>query len=278
MHLKADGTEGEVATAVQYREDGFTVVAELFTRQEVAWIARACVAAGAATSPKAIREPNGDLRSRFFERGDCPIIDAVVRQRRLVGRAQALLGSRVYAYQVKVNSKRALQGEAWPWHQDYIFWREKDGLPKPRVLTAGLFLDDATEFNGPIYFVPGSHRQGVLPPMSRDIPADDYANDLSKDLNYQLTHEVVASLVTRSGMSSVTGKSGSVVFFDGNVAHCSPNNLSPFDRRILFVTYCSVENVPRPESRQRPNFLCNRDTSPLDMLDAADLAAAEPSA
>lgn len=271
MQQPFDCPPDEAETTLAFHKDGFLVVSGLFTEQETDLVGGIFAAGSVVPSPKTIREADGGVRSQFFEAGDSPLIDAFVRQRRMLRWAEALLGSKVYAYQVKINSKLALSGEAWPWHQDYIFWREKDGLPTPRVLTAGVFLDEATQFSGPMYFVPGSHCFGVLPTIPHEAPADDYTNDLTRDLSFQLAADVIEPLVTRFGMASATGKAGSVVFFDGNVAHCSPNNLSPFDRKILFITYCSVENVPRVERRRRPNFLSNRDASSLEPLDAAQL-------
>lgn len=255
------------ANLLSFSRDGVVVVPEMFNAQEVALVARDFQAASAVPSPKLVLEDSGEIRSLFLEKGDAPSIDVFVRQKRLLELAEAMLGSRVYAYQVKVNSKKALSGDLWPWHQDYVFWREKDGLPTPQILTAGVLLDDATEFCGPMYFVPGSHRDGVLQSLHREAPAGDYTKDLAKDLSYQLTSDVLVPLAKRLGMVSATGKAGSVVFFDCNIAHCSPNNLSPFDRRILFITYCSVDNVPAFVPRRRPNFLSNRDPSPLAPLD-----------
>jgi ectoine hydroxylase len=35
----------------------------------------------------------------------------------------------VYIYQFKINVKAAFGGDVWQWHQDYIFWRNEDGMP-----------------------------------------------------------------------------------------------------------------------------------------------------
>lgn len=266
MHRERIDPQDHTANLLSFSRDGFVVVPGMFDAHEIALVEHDFQSASAVPSPKLVLETNGEIRSLFLERGDAPNIDVLVRQRRLLDLAEAMLDSHVYAYQVKVNSKKALSGDQWPWHQDYVFWREKDGLPTPRVLTAGVLLHDATEFSGPMYFVPGSHRGGVLQSVHSEAPAGDYAKDLAKDLSYQLTGDLLEPMVRRLGMASATGTAGSVVFFDCNVAHCSPNNLSPFDRRILFITYCSVDNVPVFAPRRRPNFLSNRDPSPLHPL------------
>ena len=261
------------AALAAFRDDGFLVVADLFEPHEVAALSRILPVAAEMATPKVVREVDGQVRSVFCEAGDFPVVDAAVRQRRLLEVAEALLGGRVYAYQVKLNSKKALSGDLWPWHQDYVFWREKDGLPRPDILTVGVLLDDATEFNGPLYFIPGSHRQGVIAPRVRAAAdAADYSGDLAADLSFTVPGDAVASLVARHGMVSAKGRAGTAIVFDGNVVHASANNLSPFDRNILFVTYCRVDNVTNQHPPRRPGFLVNRDSSPIDAVSADDLA------
>ena len=77
--------------------------------------------------------------------------------------AQRILQDEVYVHQFKVNAKLAFRGEVWEWHQDYIFWRNEDGMPTDNVVTLALFLDEVNEFNGPLLFVPGSHKLDILP-------------------------------------------------------------------------------------------------------------------
>jgi len=256
-----------------YRDDGFLVVADLFGAREVAAVSRIVPVAARTASAKVIRETGGQVRSVFCEPGDFPVVDVAVRQRRLLQVAEALLGGRVYVYQVKLNTKTGLSGELWPWHQDYVFWREKDALPRPDILTVGVLLDEATEFNGPMYFIPGSHRQGVIDPRVRAAAADgDYAGDLAADLSFTVPGDAVSALVGRHGMVSAKGAAGTAIFFDGNVVHASANNLSPFDRTILFVTYCRVDNVSTQQPPRRPSFLVNRDSSPVDALGEAAFA------
>jgi len=249
-----------------YSDAGFLIVPDLFSEREVACVARGFPSVTLNPSPKVIRETNGDIRSVFLEAGDCRAVDVFVRQWRLISMAEAVVGSQVYAYQVKINIKKGLSGDVWPWHQDYVFWREKDGLQSPRVLTVGVLLDEATEFNGPMLFVPGSHRQGMLRAHRSAESTSDYANDLAADLSFVLKGDVMGPLVEKSGIVSAKGKVGTTILFDANVVHSSANNLSPSDRKILFVTYCSVDNGLDLSPPRRPNFLANRDRAPLEPL------------
>src|SRR5262249_62330406 len=87
---------------------------------------------------------------------------------RILKPAMQILNSDVYVYQFKINVKAAFSGDLWQWHQDYVFWHKEDGMQKPDVINVSIFLDDVTEFNGPIFFIPHSHAEGMI-----DVPAKD---------------------------------------------------------------------------------------------------------
>jgi len=65
----------------------------------------------------------------------------------------------------------------------------------------------------------------------------------------------VAWLIERYGVVSCKGRSGSVLFFHPNVVHGSGNNMSPFNRTLILVTYNSTTNVPHFPEKRRPEFL-----------------------
>ena len=73
-------------------------------------------------------------------------------------------------HQYKVNAKAAFDGEVWQWHQDYGTWARDDGMPEPRAMNIAVFLDEVSAINGPLMFIPGSHREGVL--RGRPRPGD----------------------------------------------------------------------------------------------------------
>ena len=65
-------------------------------------------------------------------------------------------------HQFKINGKMAFDGDVWQWHQDYGTWQNDDQMPEPRAMNVAIFLDEVNEFNGPLMFIPGSHKLGVL--------------------------------------------------------------------------------------------------------------------
>ncbi|WP_114653074.1 phytanoyl-CoA dioxygenase family protein [Polynucleobacter necessarius] len=57
------------------------------------------------------------LYNKFFNK--------LIKSPMLLRPAKALLNDDVYVHQLKINLKKPFNGELWPWHQDYIYWREK---------------------------------------------------------------------------------------------------------------------------------------------------------
>src|SRR5258706_4749678 len=150
----------------QYQRDGFLIFPELFGADEVAILRRevdrltriehdAVVREGAARAPKSMfrmHEADGATASPAFR--------ALARSPRALAVAQQVLGDDdLYLHHSKVNVKTAIEGSVWPWHQDYGSWM-RDGIQAPDLATFMVGLDDATEMNGCLYFLPGSHRDG----------------------------------------------------------------------------------------------------------------------
>ena len=274
-----------------YEREGVLFVPEYFSREEVNVLRSELPASFAEDSPRRVMEQDGRaVRSVYGGHTTNEVFRRLARLPRLVGPARRILGSEVYVYQFKVNAKAALSGDLWQWHQDYIFWQREDGLPAPRAVNVAIFLDEVTEFNGPLLFAPGSH-SGVIDVTAIEERAGGYERpqsyaaspawitSLTAGLKYALEREVAAGLVRRHGIVAPKGPAGSAVFFHPNILHASANNISPYDRVLVIVTYNSVENLPVREGAARPDFLASRDARPVvpiaddALLDAGAAAA-----
>ncbi len=74
--------------------------------------------------------------------------------------ASQLLGGRsVRFWHDQLFLKPAKHGGVVAWHQDYSYWTRTHPM---QHLTAWVGLDDATIENGCLYYVPGSHKWGLL--------------------------------------------------------------------------------------------------------------------
>ena len=169
--------------------------------------------------------------------------------------------------------KRCRSGARWPWHQDFVYWNREDGIVAPHLLNVAVLLDEATEDNGPLCMIPGSHLLSTLTNVeTRTAPG--WQGNVSEDLTYQISEERVALLIQEHGVAFFTGQPGDVLFFDPLLAHCSAANASGKNRSLLIVTYNACSNPPRiPHHAARPEFLCARSTVSLEVVPHKDLHA-----
>ena len=92
--------------------------------------------------------------------------------------AYQLLGAGVRLFHDQVFAKPARHGGVVAWHQDYSYWT----WTRPMAhLTAWIALDDADEENGCLYYVPGSHRWGLVEKAGLAGDMDSVLNQLSPD-------------------------------------------------------------------------------------------------
>ena len=203
------------------------------------------------------------------------VFEQLARHRLILGPAKQILRGDAYIYQFKINIKAALVGDIWQWHQDFIFWREEDGLPGTEIVNIVVFIDSVNEFNAPLYLIPGSHKEGVIEIQPRQSNTGDgmaanpsaeadWLPDVAADLKYALNKGRVQALAEKYGLAAPKGPAGSVLIFDSRLVHASPGNISPFDRALAFVTFCRTDNIPSGERIKRPDFLVGRDYSPVE--------------
>jgi ectoine hydroxylase len=61
-----------------------------------------------------------------------------------------------------------------------------------------------------------------------------------------------------------TGKPGSVLMFHGNLVHASPPNITPYPRKIVYLTLCAVSN--HITKFTRPDWMILRRSSRSRMM------------
>lgn len=261
----------------RYQEDGFLLVESALEGREVERLREAFLRDCDVPGPqRVVEEDRDEVRAIYASHQRQPEYAALLRDPRILEPVKQLLMDDVYVYQFKINAKPAFGGERWSWHQDYVAWRVADALPAPRLVNVGLFLDGVDEFNGPVVFVPGSHRTGLLREDRREGAAKSEQHLDPDDI--ALTPPQLAALVSEHGMTSPKGPAGSLVFFSPEIVHGSALNMSPFARRLLFVTYNDAANLPSWPGEPRPEYVVCQDTTPLRTLDAPFLDTLEGAA
>jgi ectoine hydroxylase-related dioxygenase (phytanoyl-CoA dioxygenase family) len=115
-------------------------------------------------------------------------------------------------------------GQAW--HQDERFIPTRDRS----LIGAWIALDDATDANGCLRVVPGSHRRGLIYPFRAHGKPDEF--DPTEESYGFDGDEVIVEV-----------EAGSVVFFNGYMLHRSMRNRSDGYRRALVNHYCSASTL-----------------------------------
>ncbi|WP_193200714.1 phytanoyl-CoA dioxygenase family protein [Nostoc sp. MG11] len=255
----------------KYEDEGMLFLPNYFSEAEVNVLREELSLLPENPSGRMMENDNQTIRAFHGVHIHSKIFQSLIQHPLLLEPAQQILGDSVYLYQFKINMKAAFTGDIWPWHQDYAFWYEEDGMREPRIINVGIFLDEVNQFNGPLYLISGSHKEGLIKfeMHSSAVEGEDvsWEANVSANLKYCLDNATITRLVERGGIIAPVGCAGSVLFFHGSIAHSSVPNISPYPRRLLLITYNSVENIPRPSGKPRPEFLVCRDYTPLQPVE-----------
>ncbi|MBU1427123.1 MAG: phytanoyl-CoA dioxygenase family protein [Gammaproteobacteria bacterium] len=270
VHGTAAGAHALKEDEARYFEaNGFIVFPGFFSDEEVAGFNRALEALQADNAlmgrEEYITEPGSDaLRSIFSQHLFHPVFETLSRDRRILDKVEHILGSKAYIHHSRINIKPAYKGKSFPWHSDFETWHAEDGLPKCRNVTAWAMLTDNTQFNGPLYLIPGSHKKYVG--CAGETPDKNYKESLKQQRYGVPSLQAIQALCEESELVAALGKAGTLVLHDGNVMHGSPDNISPNPRTNAFFVYNSVANRPEEpfaaKTRRAP-FLCLNDYAPL---------------
>lgn len=246
-----------------YRRDGIIHFTDLFSPAEVA--ALKDEAARILTLPLAshLRAQSGEFLGTTAMERVSALYARLLCDERLLGLAEQLLGPGLYCHQYKIILKEPFGRLGLPWHQDYGPWLHHDGMPAPTALSIGIFLDEITEFNGPIVYIPGSHAQGLIEYEVMPVPGTTPIPSLPND--------TVARLAAVHGLVSPKGPPGSVTLFDACTAHASGQNLSPYPRNLIYLSYNPVANHITKQTR--PTHFANQDFTPLTRAPRSALLA-----
>ena len=241
----------------RFERDGYLFYPAHFSPEEVGVLTAEVPALYAQRRPENVREKDGDaVRTNFAAHMYSYPFARLARHPRMVLPIMQLFAESVYMHQFKINGKMAFDGDVWQWHQDYGTWKNDDDMPAPRAMNVAIFLDEVNEFNGPLMFIPGSHKLGVI----------DAAHDTSTTSYplWTINHDTIRELVKRGGIVAPKGPSGSMILFHSCLVHASTANLSPWNRVSVYLSLCAVSNHIR--RFKRPEYIAHRDFTPIQCL------------
>ena len=239
-----------------FRKEGLLFLPGQFTPREAALLRAEADVVYALEREEVWYESNGAPRTAFAAHTYNEGFARLAAHPRVVEPVMQLLAGRVYMHQFKVNAKAAFDGEVWPWHQDYGTWYRDDQMPEPRAMNIAVFLDEVSAVNGPLMYIPRSHRHGVLE-AGHDLETTSYPL-------WTLDRETVTRLAEEGGIVAPTGPAGSVVMFHCNLVHASAPNISPWHRSIVYLSLCEVGNHIRRFKRRE--WIAHRDFTPIEPL------------
>jgi len=253
MQQSASISDADVA---RYFRDGYLVVEDLIDRATIERI----LAEGTAVC-RGDRGPIDGLRPATPSDSDdavlaryvtcthvhkvSPMLTEFIADDRLADIVARLVGENVKGFASQFFIKHAgMPGNAW--HQDENFVPTRDRS----LCTAWIALDAATEENGCLRMIPGSHAPGVLYPMRPHHSAElDRAEEC-----YDFPGLETARAITL--------RPGSCVFFSGYILHSSTTNKrSSGFRRALLYQYARAETPLAYSARNIPvsNYYDMRD-------------------
>ncbi|MAH52336.1 MAG: proline hydroxylase [Candidatus Pelagibacter sp.] len=246
----------------RFEKEGYLFFPSLFSQEEVQYLAATVPELYKRREEYNYREKESDVvRTNFAAHLYSKPFAKLARHPRMIKPVESLLQENLYMHQFKINGKMAFEGDVWQWHQDYGTWFNDDLMPSARAMNVAVFLDEVTEFNGPLLFIPGSHKKGVIK-AKHDLTTTSYPlwtidNDLIKQL-------IDRAGGIKSGIVSPKGPAGSMIIFHSCLVHASSNNLSPFNRISVYLSLCAVTNHIRRFKRKE--YIAHRDFTPIKCL------------
>jgi ectoine hydroxylase len=246
----------------QFEREGYLFFPGHFSAEEIGVLTDAVPALYSRREAFNVREKGSDaVRTNFAAHMISEPFAKLARHPRMVRPVRDLFEEEVYMHQFKINGKMAFEGDVWQWHQDYGTWLNDDLMPTERAMNVAIFLDEVTEHNGPLMFIPGSHKKGVVD-AKHDLTTTSYPLwTVDNDLIRQLVERAGG---TQGGIVSPKGPAGSMILFHSCLVHASGSNLSPFNRVAVYLSLCAVSNHIR--RHKRPEFIAHRDFAPIEML------------
>ena len=156
--------------------------------------------------------------------------DAVINPKLTGAVSDMLGGTAVELHGSILHAKAPGLGTPFPLHQDWPFYPHRG----PGVLDANLHIDTASEENGCLKFIPGSHKLG---PLQHILHTKEEFGD------YEQAHLPVEDYPLKDAVSC-PANAGDVVFFSYLTIHGSAPNRTNGWRRLIRVSYRDPQNMP----------------------------------
>jgi ectoine hydroxylase len=232
----------------KFNEDGFILLKALFDTEEIEML-RTTAHADRELDNHSFSRADGEggkVRLSLWNHPGDQIYGMFARSKRMVNKAEELLGDEVYHYHSKMILKDPEIGGAWTWHQDYGYWYQ-NGLLYPDLVSVFIAVDRATRENGCLQVIRGSHKMGRIDHI---LTGDQAGADMER----------VNACLERMELVYCEMEPGDAIFFHANLLHRSDQNRSEHSRWSMVCCYNTRSNDPYKASHH-PGY------TPLEKVD-----------
>ena len=200
----------------QFEEDGYFSPLRLFDKS---------TALSYREILETVEQKTGSLNYRYKIHTVVEMAYKLASNKELLDSVEALLGPNILLYNTSFVIKEPHSKAHISWHQDLTYW----GFNDDKQVAAWIALSNATEENGCMHMIPGSHKVGQLP------------HKITKDSNNLLHHGQTIEGVSEERSLCIPLKAGEASLHHGWTMHTSYPNKSD-DRRIgLTINYISTD-------------------------------------
>ena len=202
----------------QYHENGYLCPVDVLSAAEAAEQRSALEALEAEHDGKLPKPVGQYLRISSYLATDVPV--HIARDPRILDKVESILGPDILMWSCEYFIKEANSTQIVSWHQDLTYWG-MDGTD--HEVTAWVALSTANERSGCMRFVPGSHKESLVP--HEDTFAANNLLSRGQEIAVDVDEEdaIIAAL-----------KPGQMSLHHGRLFHASGPNTSD-DRRIGLV-------------------------------------------
>lgn len=150
------------------------------------------------------------------------------RDPEILDMVEQVIGPDICLWNMSFFAKPALNGKETPWHQDGQYWP----IRPLATCTVWIAIDDCTPENGPLRYIPGSHKTHRLMGHTQDDSSD-----------YTLNQKLNADEYNEATAEDLIIEAGQMALHDVYIAHGSSANNSPDPRRGMTMRMMPTASV-----------------------------------
>ena len=150
------------------------------------------------------------------------------RDPNILDMVEQVIGPDICLWNMSFFAKPAHNGKKTPWHQDGQYWP----IVPLATCTVWIAIDDCLPENGPLRYIPGSHKTNRL-----------MRHQVKDDPNYTLNQELDADEYDESAAVDLVIEAGQMALHDVYIAHGSEENRSPHPRRGMTMRMMPTSSV-----------------------------------